>query len=88
MYVSVFKPTCMCVLSLVQLFVTPWTQAPLFMRFSMKAYWHGLTFPSLGDLPNPGIEPASLASPSLAGRFSTTNATLVFTFMPMPYYFD
>ena len=30
---------------------------------------------SSGDLPNPGIEPASLQSPALAGRFFITDAT-------------
>ena len=39
------------------------------MGFSRQEYWSGLLFPSPGDLPNPGIEPASLA---LAGRFFTT----------------
>ena len=34
-------------------------------------YWRGLPFPSPGDLPDPEIEPASLASPALAGRFFT-----------------
>ena len=29
-------------------------------------------FPPPGDLPHPGIEPASLASPALAGEFFTT----------------
>ena len=41
---------------------TPWTvalQAPLSMEFSMQEYWSGFSFPSLGDLPNPGIEPGS-----------------------------
>ena len=28
-----------------------------------------------GDLPNPGIEPSSLMSPALAGRFFTTSST-------------
>ena len=44
--------------------MTLWTtahQAPLSMRFSRQGYWSGLAFPSLGDLPNPGIEPGSLA---------------------------
>ena len=36
--------------------------------FSRQEYWNGLTFPPLGDLVNPGIEPASLA---LAGEFFT-----------------
>ena len=46
--------------SVFQLFATPWTvayQAPLSMGFSRQQYWSGLTFPSPGDLPNPGIEP-------------------------------
>ena len=34
---------------------------PLFMKFSRQEYWSGLPFPSPGDLPNPGIEPGSLA---------------------------
>ena len=44
--------------------VTPWTaahQAPLSMRISRQGYWSGLSFPSPGDLPNPGIEPGSHA---------------------------
>ena len=43
--------------------VTPWTeahQAPLSMVFSRQEYWSALSFPSPGDLPNPGIEPESL----------------------------
>ena len=30
------------------------------MRFSRQGYWSGLSFPSPGDLPNPGIKPRSL----------------------------
>ena len=51
-------------LSHVRLFVTPWTvapQAPLSMGFSRQEYWSGLSFPSPGDLPNPGMEPESPA---------------------------
>ena len=47
-----------------RLFVTPWTevcQAPPSMGFSRQRYWSSLSFPSLGDLPNPLIEPGSLA---------------------------
>ena len=50
-------------LSCVQLFVTPWTiayKAPLFMEFFRQEYWSGLSFPPLGHLPNPKIEPMSL----------------------------
>ena len=53
---------------------TPWTvthQAPLCMGFSRQEYWSGLPCPTPGDLFNPGIEPASLISPALAGRFFT-----------------
>ena len=43
---------------------TPWTtalHAPLSMGFPRQAYGSELPFPSLGDLPDPEIEPASLA---------------------------
>ena len=53
---------CMCMLSHVQLFATPWTvahQAPLSMKFSRQKYWSGLPFPSPGNLPSSGIEPRS-----------------------------
>ena len=39
-----------------------WTvahQAPLSMGFSGQEYWSGLPFPSLEDLPDPGIKPRS-----------------------------
>ena len=39
------------------------------MGFFRQEYWSMLPFPSLGDLPGPGIEPAS---PALAGGFFTT----------------
>ena len=35
--------------------------APLSMGFPRQEYWSGLPFPSPGDLPDPGIEPGSLA---------------------------
>ena len=40
-------------------------QAPLSMRFYWQEYWSGLPFPPPGDLPDPGIEPTSPASPAL-----------------------
>ena len=43
------------------------TQAPPSMGFSRQEYWSGLPFPSPGDLPYSGMEPASLVSPVLAG---------------------
>ena len=50
-------------------------QAPLFMVFSRQEYWSGLSYPHPKDLPDPGIEPVSLMSPALAGKFFTTSAT-------------
>ena len=44
------------------------------MGFS-RQYWSGWPFPPLGDLPDPGIKPMSLASPALAGGFFSTSAT-------------
>ena len=39
------------------------------MGFSRQGYYSGLPFPSPGDLPDPGIKPASTA---LEGGFFTT----------------
>ena len=63
------------VLSCLRLFATPWTavhQAPLSMEFSRQEYWSKLPFPTLGDLPDPGIKLVSLPTPVLAGQFFTT----------------
>ena len=51
-------------LSCVWFFATPWSvalQAPLSMGLSRQEYRSGLPFPSLWDLPDPGIEPRSPA---------------------------
>ena len=51
-------------LSHVRLFAIPWSvvyQASLSMGFSRQEYWNGLPFPSLGNLPDPGIDPRSPA---------------------------
>ena len=42
------------------------------MEFFRQEYWNGLPFPPPGDLPDPGIELASLVFPMLAGGFLTT----------------
>ena len=42
-------------LSCVRLFATPWTIQST--ELSRSEYWSGYTFPSPGDLPDPGIEP-------------------------------
>ena len=71
----------MCMLShlnRVRLFETMCTaarQAPLSMGLSRQEFWSGLPRPPPGDLPDPGMEPTSLTSPALAGRFFTTRAT-------------
>ena len=77
----------------VQLFATPWIvacQVPLSMGFARHEYWSGLPFLSLGDLPNPGIEPGSRAlqvnflpselpgSPDQSRVGSKSNMTYVF----------
>ena len=38
---------------------------PQSMGFSRQEYWSGWLCPPPGDLPNPGIEPASPVSPAL-----------------------
>ena len=45
------------------------------MEFFGQKYWSGLSLPTLGDLPNPGIEPTSLESLALVGGFFATSAT-------------
>ena len=47
----------------------------LSMGFSRQGYWSELQCSPPGDLPNPGVKPASLKSPALAGRVFTTSAT-------------
>ena len=68
----------MCVLRRLWYFVTLWTvacQAPLSMGFPTQECWNALPFLPPGDLLDPGIEPAHLASPALAGGFFTTSTT-------------
>ena len=65
-------------LSLVLLFVTPWTiafQALPSMEFPRQEYQSRLPFPCPGDLSNPAMEPASLMSPALTGGFFTISTT-------------
>ena len=57
---SLLSLVCTYVLSLVQLFVTPWS--PLGSSVSaifQTRYWSELPFPSPGDLPSPRIKPGS-----------------------------
>ena len=43
--------------------------------FPRQEYWSGLSCSPPGDLPNPGIEPASLTSPALIGGFFAASVT-------------
>ena len=73
--VRVCVRVCVCLLHWVRLFETSRDvvhQAPLSMGFSREEYCSGLPFPSPGDRPDSGIEPASPASPALTGGFFTT----------------
>ena len=75
-------------LSHVGLFGTPGTvacQAPLSVGFPRQEYWSGLPFPSPGDLPDPGIEPAS---PALQGDSFTVWAVRESLYVLMCYWFS
>ena len=70
----------------VLLFLTTWTvahQAPLTMAFSRQECWSGLPFPSLGHLPDPGIEPGSpvLQADSLPSEPPESSPNLKKTFL-------
>ena len=74
----------------VRLFATLWTvalQASLSMGFPGQESWRRLPFPSLGDLPDPGIE---LASAALAGGFFTSEqpGKLILPYHSPINYFD
>ena len=59
-----------------QLFAHPWTivcPISLSVGFSRQEYWNCLPCPPPGDLPNPGIQSATLTSPVLAGQYFTTS---------------
>ena len=74
-FIYIYICTCAQSLSRVRLFAIPWTvacQAPPATEFFRQEYCSGLPFPTLGNLPDTGIEPMSLASPVLAGRFFTS----------------
>ena len=50
-------------------------KAPLSVRFSRRESWSGLPCPPPGDLPDPGVKPASLMSPASAGGLFPPSAT-------------
>ena len=68
------QPCVLSRFSRVRPFVTLWIialQASLSMGFSRREYWRGLPCPPSEDLPDPGIEPASLPSPAMADGLFT-----------------
>ena len=67
--------SCFTRVQLCAILLTVACQTPPSSGFSRQEYWSGLPFPPPGDLPNPGIEPVSLASLALAGRFFTPSTT-------------
>ena len=74
-----------CMFNRVRLFATLWTEAhqtPPSMEFPRQEYWSGLPFFPPGDLPDPGNEPTSLASPELQDRFFTTGKIIFGNFVP------
>ena len=58
--ILISEPFVLCMLSRFSCVPLCARQAPLSMGFSRQESWSGVPFPSPGDLPNPGIEPASL----------------------------
>ena len=65
-----FRSICVRAKSLIHvwLFATLWAvacQTPLSMGCSRQEYWSGVLCPPLGDLLDPGTEPASCAFPAL-----------------------
>ena len=72
------RQRCVCVQSCAALCdpMDSSVQALLSLKISRPEYWSGLPFSfSLGELPDPGIQPMSLVSPALAGRFFITSTT-------------
>ena len=61
-------PSCLTLCDLVDVVC----QASLSMELSLEEYWGGLPFSPPGDLPDPGIRPASPVSPAVAVGFFTT----------------
>ena len=74
-YKDTFVLSCFSCVQLCETLRTAACQAPLSMGFSRREYYSGLPCPPPGDLPEPGMEPESLMSPALAGRFFTASTT-------------
>ena len=63
-------------------------QAPLSIGFSRQENCSGLPCPPPEDLPDPEFEPESLMSPTLAGGFFTTSATLEILIWIIFHYYE
>ena len=81
---TIFLVICLCTMCMLSHFshvwlcATPWTvahQPPLSMGFFRQEYWNGWPCPPPGDLPDPGMEASSLASPALAESSLPLGAT-------------
>ena len=48
------------------------------MEFPRQEYWSGLQCPLPGDLPSPGIEPASFMFPALVDRFTSATGEALY----------
>ena len=75
-------------LSCGQIFATPWTvayEAPPSMGFSRQECWSGLSFPSPGDFPDPGIEPGSPALQADALPSEPSVGQTIFIVIPKYY---
>ena len=77
MYMCICIKMCVCAQSLspVWFLATPMDCSPpnsSVHGISQKEYWKRLPFPTPQDLPDSGIESATLESPALTGRFFTT----------------
>ena len=73
-YVNYCEDVCAWSLRHVQLSAAP-HRDPLSMVFSRQEYWSRFPFSTPRGLPSPGMGPACLEFPALAGRFFTTSAT-------------
>ena len=62
---------CVCVLSQCVQLCNRSAPGSSVHRILWQECWSGLLFPSVGDLPNPGIEPTSPVSPCVVGGFFT-----------------
>ena len=74
---------CLCAQTCPTPQATLWTltcQAPLSMEFSWQEHWSGLPFPTLEDLPNPGIEVPAPRSSTPPRSFTGENSTSVWLY--------